>query len=290
MIKKKKVAHNNHNDMRQILFIGLICFFLLFPSISFSQVTKLWETSPVLKVPESVLYLPEQEVILASNINGSPSKKDSNGFISKISLTGEIIDLNFVSGMNAPKGMGVINNDLYVTDIDRVVKINLHNGKVIQYFDAPDAVFLNDLIIAPNEIVYVSDTRSSHIYQIKKNKIEKWLVDKKIDQPNGLNFENGKLVIGTPKGIFSVDPQNKKIELIISSTGNIDGLECLGNSTYLISDWQGKIQKVSPTGKIVLINTTEQKINAADIDYINEKNILIVPTFYHNTICAYQIK
>jgi len=276
--------------MRQKISLWLISIFLILSFVSFAQVEKLWETSPVFNVPESVLYLPNEEIIFVSNINGSPAAKDGNGYISKISSTGKILDLTFISGLNAPKGMAVIDDFLYVTDIDRIVKINLPTGELIHYFEIQNAVFLNDIISSPNGTLYISDTQTSLIFRIKENKVEPWLSEKKINQPNGLNFENGNLIVGTPEGIFSVDPQNKNVEAIISNTGNIDGLEYLGNSTYLISDWKGKIQKVSPTEKTVLLNTTGLKINAADIDYINEKNILIIPTFYHNTISAYRIK
>jgi hypothetical protein len=40
----------------------------------------------------------------------------------------------------------------------------------------------------------------------------------------------------------------------------------------------------------VLIDTTNQKINSADIEYIEGKQILLIPTFFDNRVVAYQVE
>jgi DNA-binding beta-propeller fold protein YncE len=95
----------------------------------------LWETPANLKNPESVAYAPKQNVLFVSNVNGKPDEKDQNGFISKISpYNGTIIDLNWVTGLNAPKGMAISNDNskLYVSDITDLVEIDIVNGKIIK--------------------------------------------------------------------------------------------------------------------------------------------------------------
>ena len=85
-----------------------------------TKINKLWETTNDLKNPESVAYVPEQNVLFVSNINGKPTEKDQNGFISKVSPSnGNISELNWVTGLNAPKGFTISNNNskLYVSDI-----------------------------------------------------------------------------------------------------------------------------------------------------------------------------
>ncbi len=77
-----------------------------------TQVNKLWETPANLKDPESVAYESKQQVLFVSNINGQPDQKDQNGFISKVSPSnGSIIELNWITTLNAPKGIAISNDN-----------------------------------------------------------------------------------------------------------------------------------------------------------------------------------
>ena len=110
-----------------------------------TQVNKLWETPANLKNPESVAYAPKQNVLFVSNVNGKPDQKDQNGFISKVSPSnGSIIELNWIKGLNAPKGIAISNDNskLYVSDITDLVQIDIASGKIIKRFNAPGSLFL----------------------------------------------------------------------------------------------------------------------------------------------------
>ena len=75
------------------------------------KINKLWETAVVLKNPESVIYSPKQDILFVSNIDGKPNEKDQKGFISKVlPSNGNIIELSWITGLNAPKGMAIYNN------------------------------------------------------------------------------------------------------------------------------------------------------------------------------------
>ena len=91
-----------------------------------------WATEQILKTPESVIYDGENNVLYVSNINRNPSQKNEKGFISKISLDGEIIELKWITGLNAPKGSGIYNGKLFVADIDRLVEIDIKKGKILK--------------------------------------------------------------------------------------------------------------------------------------------------------------
>ena len=76
--------------------------------------------------PESVLYDPEADVYLVANIHGGPSARDGNGFISRLSPEGEVIALKWIDSaaegvtLDAPKGMALVGERLFVADIDVV--------------------------------------------------------------------------------------------------------------------------------------------------------------------------
>jgi hypothetical protein len=250
----------------------------------------LWETEASLTTCESVCYHAAGNELFASSINGNPTDKDGNGFISKLSVTGEITNLNWITGLNAPKGMGIFNRKLYVTDIDRLVEIDIDKASVIKEYPVPDAKFLNDITIDPDGNVYISDMATSKIHRLANGMMETWLTNANIISPNGLFYEEGEILIGTKKGIFSTNIEDKRTWQVIMVEGGIDGLEGAGNGNYIISDWNGKVQLVNEhKDPVVLLNTTDQKINAADIEFDPVSKTLFVPTFFDNRVMAYEL-
>ena len=103
-----------------ILFIITIPFASIIHGQSHSLV-KLWETDTLLKTPESVLYSAKEKFLYVSNIDGAAAAKDGKGSVGKVGLDGKIIMVDWVAGLNAPKGMGLYKNKLYVADLTEVV-------------------------------------------------------------------------------------------------------------------------------------------------------------------------
>ncbi len=271
-----------------LIFTGLI---LIAQDITISdKLEKIWETSDVLKICESVCYDAESDILFVSCINGNPTGKDGKGYIAKVSLEGKIINKKWVSGLDAPKGMGIFNGKLYVTDIDNIVKIDISTSIIEERFLVEDAKFLNDITIDPKGDVYFSDMSTNLIHKLSDGEIDIFLDDPQISNPNGILYENGDIVIGTKNGIFAVRISDGKIWHIVKNTGGIDGLKSYGNGNYIISDWQGKVQLVNTEKEnLVLLNTTEAGINAADIEYIDELKLLLIPTFGANRVMAYRV-
>jgi len=257
------------------------------PQISLKKV---WESPDLLTTSESVCYGANRHVIYVSCINGNPLDKDQNGFITMLSESGEIIMHKWIDGLNAPKGMAIHGRRLYVTDIDRVVEIDIEKANILKEYPFEGAQFLNDIAIDLKGAVYISDMATNKIHRINKGFTETWLEDDNIVSPNGLFYENEKILIGTKDGIFSVGIKDNKIEHLVKDTGGIDGLKVDGMGNYIISDWMGKIQLVnSKNDPIVLLNTTDTGINAADFEFIPKLNLIIVPTFTDNRVMAYEL-
>jgi len=274
--------------INQLLFTGT----RIFAQDSKDQVSlkKIWESPNLLTTCESVCYDAVDHFLFVSCINGNPTDKDGNGFISRLSVTGEITTLSWIAGLNAPKGMGIFMRKLYVTDIDRIVEIDIDKAAIIKEYPVTDAKFLNDITIDKEGNVYISDMATGKIHRLFKGVVETWLEDKNISGPNGLFYEEGEILIGTKEGIFSTQIEDKRTWQIIRNTGGIDGLEADGYGNYLISDWMGKIQLVNSNREPILLNnTTDQMINAADIEYVPATKTLYVPTFSDNRVMAYEL-
>lgn len=271
----------------------ILIFFLLVAVAGIFQTNaqrlqKVWETAEGLKTPESVLYDEQKDVIYVANINENPSEKDGNGFISILNPDGTIKTLEWIKKLNAPKGMAIYEGKLYVADIDQLVEIDIEKGKISKRYDAPGAVFLNDVTVCMNGMVFVSDTRTAKIHVLHQGEFKVWMEGEPFKSPNGLMAEKGKLYVGD-ENIYEVDILTQKVELIIEDAGGVDGLEKNNSGQYIFSNWPGKIFLNKDGENIKLLDSTEQNINTADIDFAHKYDLILVPTFFNNRVVAYKI-
>ena len=285
--------------MKKSFYISSVIFFFLSHFLCAqnakvyldSKIEALWKTAAEFKTPESVYYCKKQKAIFVSNINGNPLEKDNNGFISKLTPDGNIIKLQWVKGLHAPKGIGVYKERIFVTDIDRIAEIDIQAEKIIRFYDVPGAKFLNDIVIDNMGRIYISDMQSNVIYRLYNGVVTKWISSGNFNRPNGLCIMNGFLLIGTQDKIVKANLIDRVQSDYILNTGGIDGLICFENSKIIFSDWSGNLY-IAGLGKETqkLLDTTPLKINAADIGFDYEKKIIFVPTFYDNRVMAYRLK
>lgn len=274
--------------MKKIFVLFLVTAFVGIDSLFAQKLEKVWETSEGLKTPESVIYFAEKEVIYVANINGDPAAKDGNGYISVLKPDGSLKNAAWVTGLNAPKGMAIFKGKLYVSDIDQLVEIDIETGKVLKKYDAPDAVFLNDVTACMNGLIFVSDTRTAKIHVLSDGKLTVWMEGEPLKSPNGLMAEGGKLLVGD-ENIYEVDIQTKKVTLLVEDAGGVDGLERNNTGELVFSNWPGRIF-IHRNGKTIkLLDTTAQELKTADVDFALKLNLLLVPTFFSNQIVAYKI-
>jgi len=107
------------------LFLILVLLIFCTSLVAQSTLTEIWRTDEVLSTCESVLYDESRDQLFVSCINGSPAEKNGKGFISVLKPDGSIKSLNWVKGLNAPKGMAILDGKLYVADIDQLVVISI---------------------------------------------------------------------------------------------------------------------------------------------------------------------
>ena len=273
---------------------------------------KLWETPASLKNPESVAYAPKQNVLFVSNVNGKPDQKDQNGFISKVSPSnGSIIDLNWVTGLNAPTGIAISNDGskLYVSDITDLVEINIASGKIIKLFNAPGSSFLNDVVSDNQGNIYVSDTATNTIYKLDRNNstssLHVWLQSPQLNGPNGLHVDNNKnklIVVSLGPlskpggGIEIIDIKNKTINSLgkagtTSPFGGLDGIESDATEThYYVSDNPaGKLYIVNADGTGYVTSIDLHTQGAADLGSIPGQSTIIISLMQDNKLVAYKL-
>ncbi len=255
------------------------------------RLEKVWTSPNGLNVPESACYSSSEGVIYVSNIVGMHNIKDGEGFLSKLNEKGEFITKEWVKGLNAPKGIGCTKNKLFVTDIDRVVEVDLVSGKVTKTYQNSKSKSLNDVTIASDGTVFISDSGGNCIFQIGKDSLEVFLQSDQLEKMNGILAEGDLLYLGSKNNFISVDQKSKAIRILAENAGYLDGIVKVGKNKFVTSDFKGKVQLIEPGKDIeVLMNTTDLNVNAADLGYISSQNLLLVPTFLDNKVVAFKLK
>jgi len=270
---------------------AFILLFIVTSCTSHAQhsVTKLWSTDSTLAIPESVLYDAQNKLLYTSLINGKPDSADGVGGIAKVSLDGKIENANWVTGLDAPKGLGKFGNTLYAADLTQVDVIDIPTAKVVKRIAVPGAVFLNDITVDANGIVYVSDTRLAKVFRIENGNATEYLSNLK--NANGVLAVNNDVYVLASGTLYKADA-NKKLTIITNGMDeSTDGAEQVSGGDFIVSSWNGIVYYVKQNGiKETLFDTRAQKISSADIGYDAQNKIIYVPTFFGKSIVAYQLK
>jgi hypothetical protein len=276
--------------MKKIVILLLVIPVIALNVSAQNQLVKLWQTDSVFKVPESVLYDDANQVLYVTNIDGTdPWGKDDKGSIGKLGLDGKVIAVEWIKGLHAPKGMAVSKGILYVADLNQLISIDIKKGQIVNRLAVEGAEGLNDVSIDAKGIIYVTDSKGKKLFRVENGKASLYVDSLK--GPNGVLANSGNLLIVDAGGLYKVQA-DKTLSLIADGMeGGTDGIEHVGNGDYLVSCWAGVIYYVKADGtKQVLLDSRDAKSNTADIGYHAKKKIVYVPTFWRNTVVAYQLK
>ncbi len=251
---------------------------------------KLWLTEG-LQVPESVLYYQDDKstYLLVSQVEGDPVGVDGKGGIAKMTEGGEMVARDWVTGLNAPKGMAVFAGKLYISDINEIVVINIKKAKVERKIPVAGALFLNDVVVDAQGVIFVSDTRTNKVYRIQGKAVDTYL--DKVEGANGLKFMGNNLLVGAGAQLLLVDKNKTRLPLASGFGQAIDGIEIVGRDGLIVSCWPGLLYYVGIDGHLdLLLDTQQAKINAADIGYSPASQTVFVPNFAKNSVTAYRLK
>lgn len=252
------------------------------------SLSPLW-TLEGLKGPESVHLSADGAFLYVSNTDGESDARDGSGHISRVSLDGRMLEDRWAEGLDAPKGMALRGDRLFVTDIDRIVEIDAADGRVIERHAVPGAVFLNDLAMAPDGTVLASDSGGARIYGLKADRAEIWAIDPRLEGVNGLLPEGDRLVIVTMSGVLlTMDWGTKAIGLLAVGVGNGDGVARLPDDSYIVGEWPGRLFHISQTGRrSTLLTTREEPIYQNDFILVGDT--LVVPNLQPGRLTAHRV-
>lgn len=253
------------------------------------QLEQVWRVTGLAN-PESTALSRDGSFLYVSNVNGEGEAHDANGFISRVSLNGEIIEREWARGLDGPKGMMQGGDALYVADIDRLVVIDVATGATRRAVVAPGAQFLNDLAFAPSGEVLIADSGGARIYAIASDTAEVWLEHELLGSINGLFPEPGRLLVTTMQGrLLAIDYASRAINVLAEGLGDADGVAALGERRYLVTAWPGEmflINAADGTHRRILDTRAEGRF-LNDILLVGDT--LYVPHWEPGELTAYRI-
>lgn len=268
---------------------------------------------PGFKTPESVRYDESDDVYLVSNINGNPSQKDNNGYIAKMSAANPGSPTVLAEGgkngvtLNAPKGMAIVGDTLWVADIDAVRAFNRKTGAPIRTVDlrAHKAAFLNDVAAAPDGAILVTDTGirfdsqgrmspagAQQVFRIAGTTVSVALSGDSLGNPNGITWDTAHqawLMAGfSGKDIVRFTEGDTKPTVVASGPGGYDGLEVLPDGRILVTSWSdSSVSVVEGTGLRKLIAGVSAP---ADIGIDTKRMRVALPRFELGTVEIWSLK
>jgi sugar lactone lactonase YvrE len=260
--------------------------------------------------PESVLYDAAGDRYLVSNINGKPDGVDDNGYISELLPDGTIKTPKLIeAGVNkvkldAPKGMAIVGKELWVTDISVVRKFDLKTLAPKGDIALPDATFANDIGVAPDGKVYVSDssvkatekglepTGGDQVLVIDKSGKAKVLAKSKdLSGPNGVAFGPKGLLVNTLNSneVFGIGPKGEKVDIVKLPNGGLDGMLVVGD-TLFVSSWGASAVYRGKLGGTSFEPIIQNVKGPADIGWDSKRSRVLVPRFVDDLVEAFDVK
>lgn len=242
-----------------------------------------------LSAPESVAPSADGRELYVSNVAGEGDAQDGNGFIARVSRNGELLEREWITGLDGPKGLVLAGGTLYVSDIVRIVAIDVAHGEIRARHDVPDAKFLNDIALAPDGAVLASDSGMARITELRGTKVGTWLADDRLRSVNGLLPHGERLLVTTMQGLLlAVDWKTKEITQLAQGLGNADGVIVLADGSFVVGEWPGRLFHVAADGTSTTIVDTRTKQRYWN-DFLRFGDLLLAPHWQPGALSAHRI-
>lgn len=263
--------------------------------------------------PESMQYDPAQDVYFVSNINGNLTAKDNHGFISRVTVEGTVDSLHFIRGgrggvvLNAPKGIAVKGNTIWVADIDALRAFDSRTGAPLATVDFGGwkAKFLNDVTVGLAGALYVTDTgilvdaqgQVSHpgpdrIFNVASNFILTKFEGDALASPNGIVWDarHGNFIMA-PFGstsVFVLNLGDTAPTVVARGAGQFDGVDLLADGRPVVSSWADSSVSVLSGGKLTRL--VGGLVSPADINVDHKRNRILVPLLTRDSVKVFDVR
>ncbi|MEM7359781.1 MAG: hypothetical protein AAF431_11840 [Pseudomonadota bacterium] len=242
------------------------------------------------KSPESAIVDVARERIYVSNVNGYT--ENGLGYLTALDLNGEAVAEKWIEGINAPTGLAISGDTLYVVDFNRLLEIDISQAKVrATYPVTEDNPGLNDVTVSPSGDVFVSSSNLAAIYKLQDGSLQSWVQDDQLKWANGVLAEESRLIVAGFH-LMNIDLASKVVTPFsagaeFQALEDLESIEADGDQGYYLTQIGDKpIMHISEEGKLSVALT--RKGYSADIDYQPKRKMMVVPRA-EDTVYAYRV-
>lgn len=263
-----------------LLFLSLSCASAAFGQASGPRVI----ANVGLVGSECVRYDAAADRYIVSNLNGSDA-----GFVSVVTPDGSVERLKWIDGAASnladPLGLFIAGDRIYLADVDTVRIYDRRSGAAISAIPVPGAQRLNDLAVAADGTIYVTDSarpdQPGALYRISaKGKVGEWIArNDALEKPNGIAVMPDGTIVHGGRGVNLVfrDTSGRILRERTLPTGRIDGIVALANGALLVASQDGHaVYHIAPDNGAITQVARDIEVPAA-IGYDSKRNRLIVP-------------
>ncbi len=264
---------------------------LLTPLSAFGQITV-----TNLQSPYSFVGSLSGNEYFISSVNGEPESADNNGFITKLDGSGKLLNLKFIEGgadgvtLHAPKGMALVDQTLYVADLDALRAFDAITGKAVATIRVDGATaqaHFTDVAYDGVGVLYCSDQHANRIYRVElpSRKMALLVADPALAGPSGLavhpksgqliavSWDKGKISTISPQGAVSVLFSNG---FFSSRFSNLRGVDFDRWGNMYVSDFTtGKVWRMTRDNRFQVI--AEYLPSPGDLSIDRANNLILVP-------------
>ncbi|RVT43196.1 SMP-30/gluconolactonase/LRE family protein [Sphingobium algorifonticola] len=234
--------------------------------------------------------------------NQGPPGEGNDGFISRVSPDGSVLQLKWIEGgrngvtLVQPLGLFIKGDSLYVVDPRTVHRFDRASGAPRGSIDIPDAVRLNDLTVADDGTMYISDSgsddRPGAIWKVdRRGRVSAFVKrDDALERVNGIALLADGTVVHGGRGVNLVfrDGKGRVLRERTLPTGRIDGIIPLPDGSLLVASQDGhNVYRVPPTGKAEVV--AQDIAVPAAIGWDAKRNRLLVPQIRAASLAFYEL-
>jgi hypothetical protein len=311
---------------KSFLFAGLLPLLLSCAGSVPSPAASTWTTAPPqiasskpvarftgLSAPESVLYDVRGDRYLVSNLKGDSltgtiwgRSRTNRGFISLLSPDGQVTDRTWIEDgkrgakLDAPKGLAISGDLLYVADVAVVRTFDLRTGEPRGDVPVPGATFVADVATGDDGKVYVSDAGvpdgsfeakgTDSVYFIEQGRARAIVAGPGLRRPQGIAWTPRGLVVGSFESneLYRLDAHGAKQDVTRTPTGGLTGIVSLGDFLF-VSSWQTSTVLRGKLGGPFEVALVDQA-SPGRIGFDSKRARLLVPHLGEGVVEAFAIR
>ena len=150
---------------------------------------------------------------------------------------------------------------------------------------------LFDVCVGKDGKLYVTDRDANKIYTISNGEVEIFK-EEGLNKPNGIHLDHEFILVASSgsKDVVHYKLADHAKEVVAEGVNRGDGIvPAHEEGFYFVSDWYGRLLLITPDHQLKELLNTDGIKKIADIEYVYDQNLLVVPTYDSHKVEAFRL-